>query len=212
MTGKAIAARLALALFVAGAAIGASAIAAEPGPVYQAMIEKYPAPKLADVEGREYKFLIDPAKTSPDMAAAFKDLWGRIKRSRPSGTDSRSNEKEKNPLAIELSTKEYFDTTDQALWNKGYLIRITTRYKDGKPERHVDVTVKSVLRRCREGARAPLTVAGVDKSKTEAEETPSASAGRKLAGTSRRAPASACRSRPRASARSATSASTCPSC
>jgi len=140
-----------------------------PKPLYATTIEKYPAPKLADVEGREYKILFDPAKTNPDMATAFKDLWGRIKSS-AAKQGFKVNEKEKNPLAIEFSTKEYFDTKDQTLWNKGYLIRITTRYKDGKPGDTVAVTVKSVLEDAEKALGVPLTVVGVDKSKTEAEE------------------------------------------
>ena len=140
-----------------------------PKPLYATTIEKYPAPKLADVEGREYKILFDPSKTNPDMATAFKDLWGRIKSS-AAKQGFKVNEKEKNPLAIEFSTKEYFDTKDQTLWNKGYLIRITTRYKDGKPGDTVAVTVKSVLEDAEKALAVPLTVVGVDKSKTEAEE------------------------------------------
>jgi hypothetical protein len=140
-----------------------------PKPLYATTIEKYPSPKLADVEGREYKILFDPAKTSPDMAAAFKDLWGRIK-SAAAKQGFKVTEKEKNPLAIEFSTKEYFDTADQVLWSKGYLIRITTRYKDGKPADAVAVTVKSVFEDAEKTLAVPLAMVGVDKSKTEAEE------------------------------------------
>ena len=146
------------------------AIAKEaPKALYATTIERYPAPKLADVEGREYKILFDPAKTSADMPAAFADLWGKIKAA-AAKQGFKVAEKEKNPLAIEFSTKEYFDTKEQALWNKGYLIRITTRYKDGKPGETVAVTVKSVFEDAEKTLAAPLTVVGVDKSKTEAEE------------------------------------------
>jgi hypothetical protein len=140
-----------------------------PKPLYTTTIEKYPSPKLADVDGREYKILFDPAKTSPDMAAAFKDLWGKIKSS-AAKQGFKVTEKEKSPLAIEFSTKEYFDTKDQALWGKGYLIRITTRYKDGKPADAVAVTVKSVFEDAEKTLAVPLAMVGVDKSKTEAEE------------------------------------------
>jgi hypothetical protein len=130
---------------------------------------KYPAPALSDVDGREYKILFDPAKTSPDVATAFKDLWGKIKAA-AAKQGLQVTEKDKNPLAIEFSTKEYFDTPDQALWSKGYLIRITTRYKDGKPNDPVAVTVKAVFEDAMKALAVPLAVVGVDKVKTEAEE------------------------------------------
>lgn len=138
-------------------------------PLYAATIAKYPAPKLADVDGREYKILFDPAKTSPDMGVAFKDLWDKIKAA-AAKQGMQVTEKDKNPLAIEFSTKEYFDTPDQALWNKGYLIRITTRYKDGKANEQVAVTVKAVFEDAEKTIAVPLAVVGGDKAKTEAEE------------------------------------------
>ena len=140
-----------------------------PPPLYVSTTAKYPAPALSDVDGREYKILFDPAKTSPDMATAFKDLWGKIKAA-AAKQGLQVTEKDKNPLAIEFSTKEYFDTPDQALWSKGYLIRITTRYKDGKPNDPVAVTVKAVFEDARTTLAVPLAVVGVDKVKTEAEE------------------------------------------
>jgi hypothetical protein len=140
-----------------------------PPPLYVSTTAKYPAPALSDVDGREYKILFDPAKTSPDMATAFKDLWEKIKAA-AAKQGLQVTEKDKNPLAIEFSTKEYFDTPDQALWSKGYLIRITTRYKDGKPNDPVAVTVKAVFEDAMKALAVPLAVVGVDKVKTEAEE------------------------------------------
>ncbi|MBK7989013.1 MAG: hypothetical protein IPK05_01770 [Comamonadaceae bacterium] len=140
-----------------------------PPPLYVSTTAKYPAPALSDVDGREYKILFDPAKTSPDMATAFKDLWEKIKAA-AAKQGLQVTEKDKNPLAIEFSTKEYFDTPDQALWSKGYLIRITTRYKDGKPNDPVAVTVKAVFEDAMKALAVPLAVVGVDKFKTEAEE------------------------------------------
>ena len=137
--------------------------------LYVKTIEKYPAPKLQDVGGREYKVLFDAAKTNSEMSVAFKDLWGQVK----SAAGKRGftvTEKDKDPLAIEYSTKEYFDTADQALWNKGFIVRVTTRYKDGKPGATVAVTVKSVFEDALKTLAVPLTVVGVDKVKTEAEE------------------------------------------
>ncbi len=140
-----------------------------PRPLYATTIEKYPSPKLADVEGREYKVLIDASKLDPDVNVAYQDLWGRVKAA-AAKHGFRINEKEKNPLAIERGTKEYFDTKEQALYGKGYLVRITNRHKDGKPGDTVTVTVKSVLDDAERTLAVPLKVVGVDKSKTEAEE------------------------------------------
>lgn len=137
--------------------------------LYVKTIEKYPAPKLQDVGGREYKVLFDPARTNPEMSAAFKELWGKVK-SAAAKQGFTVTEKDKDALAIEFSTKEYFDTADQALWNKGFIVRVTTRYKDGKPAATVAVTVKSAMEDALKTLAVPLTVVGVDKVKTEAEE------------------------------------------
>lgn len=160
----AIAAALALA-----APAGVTPAAAQAKPLYQQMVERYPAPKLADVDGREYKALIDPAQTKATPEEAFKDIWTRIKVA-AAKRGLTVTEKPKDPLAIEFSTKEYLDTPDQALWSRGYLIRITTRYKDGKPNPAVAVTVKSIFDDVERSLAPPLAVVGVDKFKTEAEE------------------------------------------
>jgi len=170
MSGRAVAARLAQALFVASAAIGASAIAAEPVQVYQAMIKKYPAPALAEVQGREYKFLIDPAQTKPKIDDAFVDIWQQVALA-AERRGFKIDEKKKDAFKVELSTKEYLDTADQALWKAGYLIRLSTRYKDDQPEPNVSVTVKSINRDIPGVLARPLAVAGVDKFKTEAEDS-----------------------------------------
>ncbi|MBL0141136.1 MAG: hypothetical protein IPP91_03505 [Betaproteobacteria bacterium] len=140
-----------------------------PKALYATTIEKYPSPKLADVEGREYKVLFEASRLNPDVSATYKDLWGKVKAA-AAKQGFTIKEKEKNPLAIELATKEYFDTKDQALWGKGYLIRITMRYKDGKPGDKATVTVKSVFENAERSLAAPLAVIGVEKVKTEAEE------------------------------------------
>ena len=59
--GKAVIA-IAAALVLAAPA-GVTPAAAQAKPLYQQMVERYPAPKLADVDGREYKVLFDPAQT-----------------------------------------------------------------------------------------------------------------------------------------------------
>lgn len=142
---------------------------AQAKPAYQQLIERYPAPKLAEVDAREFKVLIDPAQTKPKIDEAFRDLWTRIKAA-AAKQGLTVTEKAKDPLAIEFSTKEYFDTADQALWSRGYLIRVTTRYKDGKPDPRVAVTIKSILDDAEKTLATPLAVVGVDKFKTEAED------------------------------------------
>lgn len=165
-------ARLVAALLAAGliTALPAPAFAKEASPpLYTRTIAQYPNPKLADVSGREYKVLFDTARLPAEPAAAFQEIWARVKAAAAKQGFTVS-EKAKDPLALEQSTKEYFDTKDQALWSKGYLLRITTRFKDGKPNATVAVTVKSVFEDATKALAVPLAVAGVDKSKTEAEE------------------------------------------
>jgi len=157
--------RLLLAALVAAAGMAAAADA--PKPLYTQTIAKYPAPKLADVGGREYKSLIDPAKAKGTPEEAFKAIWTQVKAA-AAKTGFTVTEKEKNPLKIELSTKEYFDTPDYALWNKGYLVRITTKYKDSKPDETVAVTVKAAHDDATKTLAAPLAVVDL-KTKTEAE-------------------------------------------
>jgi hypothetical protein len=158
-----------LAALMLATPVGFALAAGEVKPLHVQTIEKYPAPKLDDVDGREYKALIDPARTKASMDEAFKDLWGQVKAA-AAKRGFKVTEKDKNPLAIEFSTKEYFDTKDQALWNKGFIIRVTTRYKDGKPNEAVAITIKSIFEDAERSLAVPLAVVGVEKSKTEAEE------------------------------------------
>ncbi len=151
------------------APMGAALAAEQPKPLYVQTIEKYPAPKLEDVGGREYKFLIDPAKTKGTPEEAFKDIWGQVKAAAAKNGFT-VTEKEKGALKIELSTKEYFDTPEQAIWKKGYLIRLTNRYKDGKPDTSVQLTVKMIAPDANVVLSAALSVTGGSKPKTEAEE------------------------------------------
>ncbi len=157
--------RLLLAAVVAAAGLATAADA--PKPLYAQTIATYPAPKLEGVGGREYKFLIDPAKTKGTPDAAFKDVWTQVKAA-AAKKGFTVTEKDKNPLKIEISTKEYFDTPDQALWNKGYLVRITTKYKDGKADETVAVAVKAVFDDAVKTLATPLAVVDA-KTKIEAE-------------------------------------------
>ena len=159
----------AVCLALAGLSGASNASPGAEGSVFQAMVKQSPPPALSTVVGREYKFLIDPAKTRPNMDEAFADIWNQVL----VAAERRGftvTEKEKNPLKVEFSTKEYFDTADQALWKAGYLIRISTRYDGDKANPHVSVTIKSVNRDTAAVLARPLKVVGVDKVKTEAED------------------------------------------
>jgi len=159
---------LVAALLAAVAATG-PVVAAEPVPLYQAMVKAYPAPALEQVEGREYKFLIDPAQTRPKLDEAFADIWQQVLRAAEL-RGFKVTQKEKDQFRIEFSTKEYFDTPDQALWKAGYLVRISTRYSGEQPESNVSVTIKSINRDTAAVLARPLKVVGVEKFKTEAED------------------------------------------
>ncbi len=152
-----------MGLLIAGVLIGSCGMgsaAGEDKPLYARFIEKYPAPKLSDVNSREYKFLIDPAKIGEAPEEALKTLWGQIKAA-AAKRGFTVTEREKNSLRVYLSTKEYLDTADQALWQKGYLIRLSTKFKEGKPDKSVGVTVKAICPDDVERAVAtPLAVRG----------------------------------------------------
>lgn len=151
-----------------------------PKPLYARTIEKYPAPVLEEVNAREFKHLFDPAKTRDTPEAAFKDLWTRIKAaSKKAGFEV--TEKEKNPLKMELSTKEYFDTSDQALWKKGYLIRITTKYVGGVADTSGKVTVKAINEDTLKTLAMPLKVV-LGKSEEECQDNVGMSYNKQLAG------------------------------
>lgn len=152
---------------VALAAAGPAAAADSPGTLHARTTAEYPAPKLDAVRGREYKSLVDPAKTGGMPEEAFREIWSRL-RAAAAKKGFTITEKEKHPLRIAVSTKEYFDTPEQALWGKGYLVRVTTKYEGGKAGEIVVVTVKAIRADALETLRAPLTVVG-PAAKTEAE-------------------------------------------
>jgi hypothetical protein len=147
---------------------GVAAAAEGPKALYVQTIEKYPLPALKDASGREYKFLIDPAKVKGKPEVAFKDVWKRV-RAAAAKNGFVVTEKDKNPFKMELATKEYFDTADQALWKAGYQIRVTNKYEDGKPGTSVTINVKSVNPDARVALAAPLASKGGTKVKVEAE-------------------------------------------
>jgi hypothetical protein len=155
-------------LLVAGivASVGGASFAQEqPGTLFAKTIAKCPSPQLADVGGREYKCLFNIEKFSSDPDVAFKEMWGKIKAA-SAKAGFKVDEKEKKPLKVERATKEYFDTPDQDLWKKGYIVRLSTKFKDG--EETLAVTVKAVTEDVVRCMATPLTVVGA-KGKTEAE-------------------------------------------
>ena len=143
-------------LVAAGSGLG---FAAEP-PLFARMIAKYPAPQLEDVSGREFKHLFDPAKTKPAADAGLKDLWLKVKAA-AAKAGFEVTEKDKGAYKLDQSTKEYFDTPDQALWKQGYLIRITTKYVAGVPDTSGKVTIKAIHEDALKTLATPLKVVGV---------------------------------------------------
>lgn len=143
------------------AATGALVTAGDdPAPLFKQKIAANPAPKLEEVSGREYKFLVDPAKAKGTPAEAFKAVWTQVKAA-AAKEGFTVTEKEKAPLKAEMTTKEYLDTADQALWKRGYLIRITTKYKAGIADANGKVTVKAIHEDLAKTLAAPLEVVGV---------------------------------------------------
>ncbi len=172
---------LVAAMLVAGLSGSALCLQAqESKPLYVRQVQTHPAPKLEDVAGREYKFLIDPAKTKNSPAAAFKDIWTRLQAAAAKHGFT-VTEKDKNPLKIEMTTKDYLDTPDQALWKKGYLIRITTKFKAGMAEDKGKVTVKAIFEDLDKTLATPLTVEGI-KGESECQDNVGMAAGGALNG------------------------------
>jgi hypothetical protein len=156
---------------VAGLVLAISLMAAVPAlaeefakALYQRTVEAYPSPALKNVSGREYKFLVDDGKTKPDMDEAFVDIWKKLKSGAAANgfvmTDRKKGAKRDSGI------KEYFDTKEHALWDKGYLIRLA---KKDSSER-VNLTVKSIHPDALRTLATPLTVTGKIKSVTEAED------------------------------------------
>jgi hypothetical protein len=146
-------------LFVSVAAVAALAGNGQ-DPLFKRQIKAHPAPQLEEVSGREYKFLLDPAKAKGTPAEAFKVIWDQVKAT-AAKQGFTVTEKDKTPLKIEMTTKEYLDTPDQALWKRGYLIRITTKFKAGVADTSGKVTVKAIFEDLAKTLAMPLEVVGV---------------------------------------------------
>jgi len=150
---------------IVGASGGMICAQEQPGALCTKTVAKYPSPQLAEVGGREYKCLFNIEKFSDDPDVAFKDLWGKIKAASAKAGFT-VEQKDKKHLKVERATKEYFDTPEQDLWKKGYIVRLTTKFKDG--EETLAVTVKAVHEDAQQAMATPLAVVGA-KAKTEAE-------------------------------------------
>jgi len=137
--------------------------------------------KAESVGGYEYKFLVQPGAKVSTADQGFREVWSRVKASAASNGYA-VTERKNDPLKIETSTKEYFDTRDQALWRAGYVLRITTRQESRKPDAMVNVTVKAIHEDASRTLATPLTVVGVQKVSVGAEENIGFAPGGKLGG------------------------------
>jgi hypothetical protein len=175
--------RLVAVLLVAGVAwTGGRVLAADaPQPLYTRLMEKYPAPDLARIKSTMLKFLIDADKVKPVPEQAFPELWARIKAS-AAKNGFVIQERKEDTFQTEPSYQEYLDTADQALWAKGYLIRIIKFTSTGKTaSRHglgsvkrgggdmVELTFKNIRPDFKATLLTPLAVAGVDEVKRKPE-------------------------------------------
>ena len=134
--------------------------------LHQRMIEAHPAPALNDLAGREYKFLLDPAQLPKEGGAAFVEVWKRLAAAAMKVGASATSPKEGKSLKVETAIKEYLDTPAQELWQRGYVLRMTTKAKKGDGNRAI--TVKAIHGDPRQTLATPLVVLGAE-AKVEAE-------------------------------------------
>jgi hypothetical protein len=169
---------LILALLMAATPLPA---ADSPKALYEKTVERYPAPALKDVGGREYKFLVDASKMKGTPEAAFKELWKRIKTA-AARNGFTVTEKSKKAFKVDRFTKVYYDTSDQALWKRGYLVRVTTKAKGGTAGGSAALTVKAIQEDAAAALAVPLAVASGATAKTEAEDNVGIGPGGELRG------------------------------
>ena len=166
---------LAASLLIAGTTLtGGWAAAQSPAPLYARLVAQYPAPALAGVHSAEFKFLIDADKVKGTPEAAFVQMWTRLQAA-GTGSGFTISEKWDMPYRVSSSYQEYFDTADQQLWGKGYLIRVIKRLspvgkKHKPPSPDLEVTFKSILPDFNAVMAAPMQVAGAEMTKGKAEE------------------------------------------
>ncbi len=132
-----------------------------PQPIYQRMIERYPAPALKDLAGREFKFLVDPTKLPKDPEAAFRELWSRMEAAAARAgfaATAPAGKRAGKPFKIEASIKDYLDTPGQDLWKHGFILRVGTKVKKGEDNR--TITVKAIHEDALRTLATPLIIAG----------------------------------------------------
>lgn len=135
--------------------------------------------QAAKVDGREYKFLVDPAKIDPDREKSFRQVWALTKEVfNQQGLTVQEKDK-KNPFKPKRQDKVFYDTPNMDLWKKGYIIRATVKYDDGKPEPKMKTVVKRINAPFDVVNSAPLTRAD-NKNKTELEDNVGVGYGGKL--------------------------------
>lgn len=130
---------------------------------YKELLERYPAPILSDVDGREYKSLLNPAMVKgATVDEGLVDLWQQI-RAGAAKADIDTAEREENAYRVTKSSKEYLDTPNEDLWKAGYLIRIMVNYRNGEPQvDKVRVTVKAIADTLEKSFGTPLEVVGIE--------------------------------------------------
>ena len=112
------------------------------GPLYEDLLGSWGS-NAKMVEGREFKFLIDPAKTAPIMKEAFQDIYFQAKAVLEKN-GLKVTEREKKTWELRPTVKTFFDTENMDLYKKGYLIRTTVNYKKGRWDSKVKVAVKRI--------------------------------------------------------------------
>lgn len=151
--------RLVSSLFVAGALVvglsqtTTSAFAAE----LYTQCQKDWGNLVGQVEGREFKFLVDPAKVSPDQKKAFQQVWGDVKAALEKN-GVKVTEREKGAFSLTPLVKTFYDTPNMDLWKKGYLIRTTVSYKKGYPQAEMKVIVKRINGQAKDIINSELTL------------------------------------------------------
>ncbi len=137
-----------------------------PGALHLRMIQQHPAPVLSGLSGREFKWLVDPARLPQAPAAAFAELWRRVEEATTTGGFATTARTGKKPLKVDTAIKEYLDTPNQDLWKQGYVLRVTTKARKGDGRR--SVTVKAIHADAARTLATPLLVQGAQAT-TEAE-------------------------------------------
>lgn len=142
-------------------------IPAKAAEVYQQNLSQWKG-QVKEITGREYKFLVAPEKVNADVTKAFKEIWDQAK-DVAATLNIRMTENKKDPFALAPTIKTYFDTPDFALWQKGFLIRVTTNYQRGYPASPLRVSVKGINGSFSKVLATKLEAKGV-KSSSNAED------------------------------------------